>query len=186
MRIWILILGFKGLTTVLECLPFIQTTRVEILCVKIKLQNLMLWENDPVQGIWKSAQQTEMCRKISSPQIAANFFEASYSELREPFDFPSLIFGFTCKYSWFVCCLSVFCVVRSSYTFNVTIIITLFFFFFNWWSVCNFTEYVRRLDEILAQKIEKFTQLRGKTVLLTFFSASLLACCCVKHGALCS
>ena len=186
MRIWILILGFKGLTTVLECLPFIQTTRVEILCVKIKLQNLMLWENDPVQGIWKSAQQTEMCRKISSPQIAANFFEASYSELREPFDFPSLIFGFTCKYSWFVCCLSVFCVVRSSYTFSVAIITIIFIIFFNRWSVCNFTEYVRRLDEILAQKIEKFTQLRGKTVLLTFFSASLLACCCVKHGALCS
>ena len=59
------------------------------------------------------------------------------------------------------------------------------FFFLNWWSVCNFTEYVRRLDEILAQKIEKFTQLRGKTALLTFFSSSL-ACCCVKHRALCS
>ena len=61
-----------------------------------------------------------------------------------------------------------------------------FCLFFNWWSVCNFTEYVRRLDEILAQKIEKFTQLRGKTALLTIFSASLLACCCVKHTALCS
>ena len=130
----------------------------------------MLWENDPVQGICKSAQQTEMCRKIASPQIAANFFEASYSELREPFESPSLIFGFACKCSWFVCCLSVFCVVRSSYTFNVAIITIIFiFFFFNRWSVCDFTEYVRRLDEILAQKIEKFTQLRGKTALLTLF-----------------
>ena len=34
----------------------------------------MLWENDPVQGICKSAQQTEMCREITSPQIAAYFF----------------------------------------------------------------------------------------------------------------
>ena len=68
---------------------------------------------------------------------------------------------------------------------SVLRLLLLFFFFFNWWSVCNFTEYVRRLDEILAQKIEKFTQLRGKTALLTFFSASLLACCSVKHGALC-
>ena len=103
------------------------------------------------------------------------FSEVSHSEWSEPFDFPSLIFGFACKYPWFVCCLSVFCVVRSSYTFNVAIIITLFFFFFNWWSVCNFTEYVRRLDEILAQKIEKFTQLRGKTALLTFFQFILVS-----------
>ena len=90
----------------------------------------MLWENDPVQGICKSAQQNEMCRKIASPQIAANFFEASYSELRKPFDFPSLIFGFACKCSWFVCCLSVFCVVRSSYTFNVAIITIIFIIIF--------------------------------------------------------
>lgn len=135
----------------------------------------MLWENDPVQGICISAQQTEMCRKIASPQIAANFVEASYSELREPFDFPSLIFGFAWKYSWFVCCLSVFCVVRSSYSFNVAIITIIFIIFFNRWSVCNFTEYVRRLDEILAQKIEKFTQLRGKTALLTFFQCILVS-----------
>ena len=92
------------------------------------------------------------------------------------------------KYPWYECCFSVFCVVRSSYTFSVAIIIIfyfLFFIFFNRWSVCNFTEYVRRLDEILAQKIEKFTQLRGKTALRSF-SASLLACSCVKHGTLCS
>ena len=50
-----------------------------------------------------------------------------------------------------------------------------FCLFFNWWSVCNFTEYVRRLDEILAQKIEKFTQLRGKTALLTFFQFILVS-----------
>ena len=41
--------------------------------------------------------------------------------------------------------------------------------------MCNFTEYVRRLDEILAQKIEKFTQLRGKTALLTFFQFILVS-----------
>ena len=29
-------------------------------------------------------------------------------------------------------------------------------------SLLIFADYVRRLDEILAQKIEKFTQLRGK------------------------
>ena len=69
---------------------------------------------------------------------------------------------------------------------SMLLLLLLFFFFYNWWSVCNFTEYVRRLDEILAQKIEKFTQLRGKTTLLTFFSSSLLAYCCVKHRALCS
>ena len=137
---------------------------------------MMLWENDPLQSIYKSAQQTKKCREITSPQIGAIFSEVSHSEWSEPFDFPSLIFGFACKYPWFVCCLSVFCVVRSSYTFNVAIIITLFFcLFFNWWSVCNFTEYVRRLDEILAQKIEKFTQLRGKTALLTFFQFILVS-----------
>ena len=149
----------------------------------------MLWENDPLQSICKSAQQTKKCREITSPQIAAYFFWSFPFGMARTIWFPIRYFRFfrvNGKYSWFVCCFSVFCVVRSSYTFNVTIIITLFFFFFNWWSVCNFTEYVRRLDEILAQKIEKFTQLRGKTVLLTFFSASLLACCCVKHGALCS
>ena len=104
------------------------------------------------------------------------FSEVSHSEWSEPFDFPSLIFGFACKYPWFVCCLSVFCVVRSSYIyFQCCYYYYSFFFFFNWWSVCNFTEYVRRLDEILAQKIEKFTQLRGKTASLTFFQCILVS-----------
>ena len=87
---------------------------------------MMLWENDPLQSIYKSAQQTKKCREITSPQIGAIFSEVSHSEWSEPFDFPSLIFGFACKYPWFVCCLSVFCVVRSSYTFNVAIITIIF------------------------------------------------------------
>ena len=41
---------------------------------KHKTIKLMLWENDPLQSIYKSAQQTEMCREITSPQIAAYFF----------------------------------------------------------------------------------------------------------------
>lgn len=91
---------------------------------------MMLWENDPLQSIYKSAQQTKKCREITSPQIGAIFSEVSHSEWSEQFDFPSLIFGFACKYPWFVCCLSVFCVVRSSYTFNVAIITIIFIIIF--------------------------------------------------------
>ena len=138
----------------------------------------MFWENDPLQSICKSAQQTEMCREITSPQVAAYFFWSFPFGMARTIWFPIRNFRFfriNGKYLWFVCCFSAFCVVRSSYTFNVAIIITLFFLFFNWWSVCNFTEYVRRLDEILAQKIEKFTQLRGNTALLTFFQFILFS-----------
>ena len=139
----------------------------------------MLWENDRLQSIRKSAQQTKKCREITSPQIAAYFFWSFPFGMARTIWFPIRNFRFfriNGKYSWFVCCFSAFCVVRLSYSFNVAIIITLFFcLFFNWWSVCNFTEYVRRLDEILAQKIEKFTQLRGKTTLLSFFQFILVS-----------
>ena len=55
-----------------ESLPFKQTTRVEILCINIKQENLTWWENDPLQS--KSAQQTKKRRNIASPQKTAHIF----------------------------------------------------------------------------------------------------------------
>ena len=144
----------------------------------------MLWENDPLQSIYKSAQQTEMCREITSPQIAAYFFWSFPFGMARTIWFPIRNFRFFRIND--LCVVFLPFVLFVYHILSMLLLLLLFFFFYNWWSVCNFTEYVRRLDEILAQKIEKFTQLRGKTALLTFFSASLLACCCVKHEALCS
>ena len=53
-------------------LPFAQTTWVEILRINIKLKNFTRWDNDPLQSIFKSAEQTEKSRKIDSPQITAH------------------------------------------------------------------------------------------------------------------
>jgi len=44
-------------------------TRVEILCISIKRKNLTWWENDPLQSISRTAEQTKKSRKIASPQI---------------------------------------------------------------------------------------------------------------------
>ena len=76
-----------------------------------------------------------------------------------------------------ICVVFLSLVLFVHHILSMLLLLLLFFFclFFNWWSVCNFTEYVRRLDEILAQKIEKFTQLRGKTALLTFFQFILVS-----------
>ena len=49
----------------LRCLPFTQTTWVEILCRKIDLLNLKWWVNDPLQSKSKSAEQTEKGGKIN-------------------------------------------------------------------------------------------------------------------------
>ena len=144
----------------------------------------MLWENDRLQSIYKSAQQTEMCREITSPQIAAYFFWSFPFGMARTIWFPIRNFRFFRIND--LCVVFLPFVLFVYHILSMLPLLLLFFFFYNWWSVCNFTEYVRRLDEILAQKIEKFTQLRGKTALLTFFSSSLLAYCCVKHRALCS
>ena len=48
------------------------------------------------KSIPKSALQTWKTRKMDSPQITAQFSEASQTEMREPFDFPTEIFMPTC------------------------------------------------------------------------------------------
>ena len=51
------------------CLPFTQTTRVEILCINIKLKNLTWWQSNPLQSISKSTEQTKTGEKL----IASNY-----------------------------------------------------------------------------------------------------------------
>ena len=57
--------------TNMGCLTSTQTTRMEIFCINVKLTQ---WENDPLQSISKSAEQTKKSRKIALPQITANVF----------------------------------------------------------------------------------------------------------------
>ena len=58
----------------LECLPFTQTTWVEIWCRNIKPKNWTRWEADPLQRIPKSAECTKRSHKISLPQVTIHIF----------------------------------------------------------------------------------------------------------------
>ena len=72
------------------CLPFTQTTWVEILCLKIKLQNLTRWENCPINQL-KRLKRVEKLHRLKLQPI---FSQASQTDLRVPFDFPWGISGF--------------------------------------------------------------------------------------------
>ena len=79
---------------VLGCLPFTQTTRVEILCINIKLKYLTWWESNPLQSTSKSAEQTKMRRKIDRFKLQPIFSKASQTEQSKPLDFPTSISSF--------------------------------------------------------------------------------------------
>ena len=54
----------------------------KIFCINIKLWNLRWWENETLQSISKSAEQTQKSKKIASLRITAHilFSEASYEQ----------------------------------------------------------------------------------------------------------
>ena len=57
----------------------------------------MWWENEPLQSISKSGEQTQKRRKIASPQKTAHIL-VSQMEWHEPFDFQVKfpVFSFKC------------------------------------------------------------------------------------------
>ena len=59
-----------------DCLLFTQTTRLDILCINKKPQNLTWLENDPLKCVstFRSAEQTKKSRKSASPQIIVHVF----------------------------------------------------------------------------------------------------------------
>ena len=76
-------------------LPFTQTTRMEILCINIRLLNLTRWENDPPQSISKSAERTKKSAKLDSPQITAHIFWGFWNGKARTIWFSNLSFRFS-------------------------------------------------------------------------------------------
>ena len=72
-----------------------QTIRVEILCINVKLWNLMGGLNDLLRSIPKSAELKKSEKKLHRLKTRPIFTEASQTEWREPFDFPTGISGFS-------------------------------------------------------------------------------------------
>ena len=67
---------------------------MEILCINIKLRNVMWGESNPPQSISKSAEQTKNRRKIDHFKLQPIFLKASQTEQSKPLDFSNQYFQF--------------------------------------------------------------------------------------------
>ena len=77
----------------------IQTIPVEISCIYTKLKKLILWENEPLQSISKSAEQTKKDRNFASPPSPCTYFLklSKRNQWRQPFFFQPKFPVFPCK-----------------------------------------------------------------------------------------
>ena len=89
------ILEFTLKAALQGCLPFKQTTQVEILCINITQENLRWCENDRYNpNQLNKLKRVEILHRLRRQPI---FSEASQTEWREPFDFQPKFSGFPCK-----------------------------------------------------------------------------------------
>ena len=86
-------------------LPFTHTTRVEILCTKIKtIKSDVVRENDRLQSTCNSAEQPKKSRKIAPPQITAHIFWSFLTGMARTIWFSHRNFRFSYvnnKYLWY-------------------------------------------------------------------------------------